>query len=38
MRDGLLIADDTPQGLRAATGAADIEDAFLRLVEKETVR
>jgi ABC-2 type transport system ATP-binding protein len=38
MRDGLLIADDTPEGLRSATGAADIEDAFLRLVEKETVR
>lgn len=32
MREGRLIADDTPQGLLARTGAADIEHAFLALV------
>jgi len=31
LRDGRLVADDTPAGLLAATGALDIEDAFLRL-------
>jgi ABC-2 type transport system ATP-binding protein len=34
MRDGLLIADDTPKALRAATHVDDIEGAFLALVEK----
>jgi ABC-2 type transport system ATP-binding protein len=34
MRDGRLIADDSPAGLLAATGAADIEGAFLSLVEE----
>lgn len=33
MRDGALIADDTPDGLLALTGASDIESAFLALVE-----
>jgi ABC-2 type transport system ATP-binding protein len=33
MRDGTLIADDSPDGLLAATGATDVEDAFLRIVE-----
>lgn len=33
MRDGLVIADDSPAGLLAATGAADVEHAFLHLVE-----
>jgi ABC-2 type transport system ATP-binding protein len=32
MRDGRLLADDTPTGLLAATGAPDVEAAFLRLV------
>ncbi len=32
MREGRLIADDTPQGLLVRTGAADIEHAFLALV------
>ena len=32
MRDGRVIADDTPDGLLAATGADDIETAFLDLV------
>jgi ABC-2 type transport system ATP-binding protein len=33
MRAGRLIADDPPSGLLARTGAADIEGAFLSLVE-----
>lgn len=33
MREGRLIADDTPAGLLARTGAADVEHAFLSLVE-----
>ncbi len=33
MRDGRLIADDTPDGLRATTGTTDIESAFLALAE-----
>jgi ABC-2 type transport system ATP-binding protein len=32
MRDGRLIADDTPQALRTATGTRDLEEAFLRLI------
>ena len=35
MRDGLLIADDTPDRLRAATGTQDLEDAFLRLIRRD---
>jgi len=34
MRDGVLIADDTPAALRQRTDATDIEGAFLALVEK----
>jgi len=33
MRDGRLIADDTPQALRTATGTDDLEKAFLRLIQ-----
>jgi len=33
MREGLIIADDSPEGLLAATGASDVEAAFLHLVE-----
>jgi ABC-2 type transport system ATP-binding protein len=32
MRDGALIADDTPSGLLESTGSADVEGAFLTLV------
>lgn len=32
LRDGYLIAADTPQALRAATGTHELEQAFLRLV------
>ncbi|MFG2697430.1 ABC transporter ATP-binding protein [Kitasatospora sp. NPDC048407] len=40
MRDGRLLAHDTPAALLAATGAADVESAFLTLVQQpqETVR
>lgn len=34
MREGALLADDTPARLLARTGAADVEHAFLRLVEQ----
>jgi ABC-2 type transport system ATP-binding protein len=33
MRDGKLIADETPEALLERTGASDIESAFLTLVE-----
>ncbi len=35
MRDGALLAEDTPAGLLERTGAADVESAFLALVERE---
>ncbi|MFD8496040.1 ABC transporter ATP-binding protein [Amycolatopsis sp. NPDC059657] len=38
MRDGLLLADGTPDGLRQRTGTPDLEQAFLRLVKKEVDR
>ncbi|GAB2973481.1 ABC transporter ATP-binding protein [Amycolatopsis acidiphila] len=39
MRDGLLLAVDTPAGLRERTGSADLEQAFLRLIrEQEAAR
>ncbi|MBM7775714.1 ABC-2 type transport system ATP-binding protein [Actinokineospora baliensis] len=31
LREGVVLADDTPDGLRAETGQADLEQAFLRL-------
>jgi len=34
VRDGHLVADDTLQGLLAATGAPDVESAFLAIVEQ----
>jgi ABC-2 type transport system ATP-binding protein len=34
MRDGQLIADDTPDALRAATGTDDLEEAFLCLIRR----
>jgi ABC-2 type transport system ATP-binding protein len=34
MRDGAVIADDTPDGLYRRTGTNDLEHAFLRLVEE----
>ncbi len=32
MRDGALLAHDTPEAIKASTGAADVESAFLALV------
>ena len=32
IRDGHLIADDTPAAVRAATGTDDLEAAFLHLI------
>jgi ABC-2 type transport system ATP-binding protein len=34
MREGHLIADDTPQALRTATGTNDLEEGFLRLIQQ----
>ncbi len=34
LREGRLIADDTPGELLAATGTSDVEQAFLRIVEQ----
>ncbi|ONI87390.1 multidrug ABC transporter ATP-binding protein [Saccharothrix sp. ALI-22-I] len=34
MRDGALLADDTPDALRAQTGTPDLEQAFLALVRR----
>ncbi|WP_067691579.1 ABC transporter ATP-binding protein [Nocardia jejuensis] len=36
LRDGRLLADETPADLRAATGAQDLEEAFLRLILQRT--
>lgn len=38
MREGRIIADGTPDEVRARTGAADIEGAFLQLVEQGVSR
>ena len=35
MREGRVVADDTPAGLRERTGAASVEDAFVALVRGE---
>ncbi|NYD43518.1 ABC transporter ATP-binding protein [Nocardioides panaciterrulae] len=35
MREGRLIADGAPEQIRQQTGAADIESAFLRIVEED---
>ncbi len=35
MREGVLIADGTPEEIRASTGSADIEQAFLAIVGGE---
>jgi ABC-2 type transport system ATP-binding protein len=33
MREGRIIADDTPEGIRRQTGSPDVESAFLALVD-----
>ncbi len=35
MRDGAILADDTPSALYAETGTSDMEQAFLTLIERE---
>jgi ABC-2 type transport system ATP-binding protein len=35
MRDGGILADDTPQALRSTTGTRDLEQAFLTLVRQQ---
>jgi ABC-2 type transport system ATP-binding protein len=35
MREGRIIADDTPQQIREQTGTRDIESAFLALVDQQ---
>ncbi|GAC1330244.1 MAG: ABC transporter ATP-binding protein [Mycobacteriales bacterium] len=37
MREGVLVADDRPDALLARTGAPDLEQAFLALVERAEV-
>jgi ABC-2 type transport system ATP-binding protein len=32
IREGRIVADDTPAAVRASTGTDDLEEAFLRLV------
>ncbi|MEU1483744.1 ABC transporter ATP-binding protein [Streptomyces sp. NPDC005752] len=34
MREGGILADDTPDALRARTGSSTVEEAFLRLVDE----
>jgi ABC-2 type transport system ATP-binding protein len=36
LREGRILADDTPAGLLDRTGAADAEQAFLRLIDQAT--
>ncbi|TWE29656.1 ABC-2 type transport system ATP-binding protein [Prauserella muralis] len=38
MREGRLLTDDTPGGLRERTGADDLERAFLHLITEEAAR
>ena len=35
LRDGVVLADDTPAGLYAATGTTEMEEAFLTLIERD---
>lgn len=35
LREGRLIADDSPAGLRADAGTDDLDEAFLRIAERE---
>jgi ABC-2 type transport system ATP-binding protein len=36
LRDGHLVADDTPDAIRASAGTDDIEEAFLRLADSSS--
>ncbi|MCQ0006456.1 ABC transporter ATP-binding protein [Actinomadura madurae] len=35
MREGLILADGTPDGLRSRTGTSDLEEAFLHLITEK---
>ncbi len=35
MREGMILAEDTPDGLRARTGEQGLDDAFLALIDQE---
>jgi ABC-2 type transport system ATP-binding protein len=37
LREGLLIADDSPDAIRSRTETYDLDEAFLRLVEAQAV-
>jgi ABC-2 type transport system ATP-binding protein len=37
LREGRLVADDSPAAIRQATGTVDLEEAFLRLAEGQDV-
>jgi ABC-2 type transport system ATP-binding protein len=37
LREGLLIADDSPNAIRSLTGTDDLDEAFLRLVDAQAV-
>jgi ABC-2 type transport system ATP-binding protein len=37
IRDGRLLADESPAAIRAEAGTWDLEEAFLRLIENDTV-
>jgi ABC-2 type transport system ATP-binding protein len=37
MREGTILADDSPQALRAQAGTDDLEEAFLGLILRQTV-
>jgi ABC-2 type transport system ATP-binding protein len=36
LREGRIVADDTPAELRSATGTRDLEEAFLRVIRRES--
>ncbi len=38
MREGRILAEDTPEALRDRTGAETVEDAFLHLVDAAAPR
>ncbi|BCJ63320.1 ABC transporter ATP-binding protein [Polymorphospora rubra] len=38
IRDGRLVADDTPDAVRADAGTTDLDEAFLRLIRREVDR
>ncbi|MFC7528227.1 ABC transporter ATP-binding protein [Actinoplanes sp. GCM10030250] len=37
IRDGALIADDTPAAVKEAAGTQDLDEAFLRLIKRQVV-